>query len=72
MKVMEIDRDKATIVFTQAELVILNNALNEVCNGIDVPEFATRLGAELSEVRQLLHEVNHLLDHHLFRPDSLP
>ena len=42
-----------------SELVLLNNALNEVCNGIDIPdsEFATRLGVDRKAARQLLEKV---------------
>lgn len=44
------------------ELVMLNNALNEVCNGVDDlandGEFQTRLGFERDEVRRLLEEIN--------------
>ena len=39
------------------ELEILNNALNEVCNGLDVQEFAIRVGAEKPAVLRLLHRV---------------
>ncbi|ADG09441.1 hypothetical protein B7G68_04800 [Caulobacter segnis] len=41
------------------ELTLLSNALNEVCNGgdIDDAEFATRLGAERDELRQLLENI---------------
>jgi hypothetical protein len=40
--------------------VLVNNALNEVCNGIEIPAFSTRLGATKSEARQLLAEVHAL------------
>ena len=46
---------------TEDELRILNNALNEVCHGIDVPEFATRMGATLAEVQALLARINGML-----------
>jgi hypothetical protein len=61
MQVVEVQRDKVVVWLSKAELTILNNALNEVCNGIEVPEFATRVGTEISEVRQLLKEVHALL-----------
>ncbi len=72
MQVIEVRRDSATVQVSKLELVILNNVLNEVCNGIDVPEFATRIGAELSEVRQFLNDVNNLLGHHLLKQERLP
>jgi hypothetical protein len=49
------------LAVTEDELRILNNALNEVCHGIDVPEFATRMGASLMEVQALLARINGLL-----------
>jgi hypothetical protein len=47
------------LVFTEAELVLVNNALNEVCNGlaIEEPEFATRLGADRETAERLLQEI---------------
>jgi hypothetical protein len=44
------------------ELVMLNNALNEVCNGIDIPEFSTRLGGEVDEVRVMLKQIAEALN----------
>jgi len=43
------------------ELELLNNALNEICNGIDVPEFATRVGATRAEVAALLNQIHRVL-----------
>jgi len=53
-----------TVELTDAELVILNNALTEVCNGvhIDDAEFETRLGATREEARALLLRISGLLD----------
>ncbi len=40
---------------TAQELLIINNALNEVSNGIALEgEFSTRMGCSLEEARQLL------------------
>ena len=45
------------------ELTLLINALNEVCNGADIgdAEFATRLGAERQELRQLLESIGSMI-----------
>ena len=45
------------------ELQLLNNALNEVCNGIDIAdfEFQTRLGVTREEARSLLGQINGLI-----------
>ena len=61
MRLVTMDGNAATVQFTEAELCILNNALNEVCNGIEVPEFAARMGAEKSEVIQLLKQMHEIL-----------
>jgi len=39
---------------SERELRIINNALNEICHGIDVQEFDTRIGASRQEVQELL------------------
>jgi hypothetical protein len=43
-------------------LLIINAALNEVCNGIAVFEFETRIGADRDRVSALLKKVALLLD----------
>lgn len=42
------------------ELLILNNALNEVCNGVDIGdfEFAARIGGGREEARALLERLS--------------
>ena len=49
----------------RADLFIINNALNEICNGVHLDEwdFETRMGVEREEARALLARVNaHLYD----------
>jgi len=58
MKLVRQDTSGATIALTDQELTIINNALNEICNGIDVPEFATRIGADREEAEQLLEQIH--------------
>ena len=54
----------ATVSFTADELLMINNALNEVCNGVDFAddEFRTRLGFPREQVRQLLARVSELME----------
>jgi predicted RNase H-like HicB family nuclease len=49
----------SVVPLTSDELVLLNNALNEVVNGvcIDEPEFATRLGSSRQTAAGLLHRL---------------
>ncbi|WP_426012515.1 hypothetical protein [Caulobacter sp. DWR2-3-1b2] len=53
----------ADVRFSSDELALISNALNEVCNGIDIDdaEFATRLGGQRQEVRQLLDDLGSLI-----------
>ncbi|MDB9489240.1 hypothetical protein PN478_01660 [Dolichospermum circinale CS-534/05] len=44
------------------ELLILNNALNEVCHGLDKFEFDTRMGVSQEEVAKLLQKIGSLID----------
>jgi hypothetical protein len=59
MERVAVDTEGATIRLSRSELGLVNNALNEVANGVDISdsEFQTRLGESRSDVRQLLTEV---------------
>jgi len=72
MKQIIIDMGKATVEMTEAELTIVNNALNEVLNGIDDVELTTRIGTDATEIRTLLDDVNRVLNHHTLRQKPLP
>ena len=49
----------AHVVFTRDELVLINNALNEVCNGLSFEdeEFQTRIGFPREVARKVLAKV---------------
>jgi hypothetical protein len=68
----EFGRSSATVTLTMLELSVLNNALNEVCNGVrDLEhdgEFATRLGMSRNDARKLLADLNALIE----RAEPLP
>jgi hypothetical protein len=53
----------ASVSFTRGELVMINNALNETCNGghIEEFEFFARTGATRSEMNNLLNRITSLL-----------
>lgn len=58
MKLIECKKDKVIVLeLTEDEVGLLTNALNEVCNGIEVWEFDTRLGATIEEARRTLSEM---------------
>jgi hypothetical protein len=49
------------VELTKDELGIINNALNEVCNGIDLEgEFNTRMGCSVEEARAVLPKIHAL------------
>lgn len=61
---MELKTKKDTyfeIGVTEDELLIINSALNEICHGIDVYEFETRIGASREEVEKLFKEIHSLI-----------
>ncbi|MCW0314796.1 hypothetical protein [Pantoea ananatis] len=62
MKLLSVTKKNAEINITEEELLILNSALNEICNGIDIAEFETRIGSERSEVIALLSKIGNILD----------
>jgi hypothetical protein len=61
MKIKGVANSMAVIELNSDEIGILNNALNEVCNGINLEgEFDTRMGCTVEEARHLLDEINKL------------
>jgi hypothetical protein len=62
MRTQSISSSSAVVELTVDDLSMLNNALNEVCNGLDLEEFSTRMGAEKQNVLKLLHRVREVLD----------
>lgn len=62
MKVISTTADYSQVCFDRDELLALNASLNEVCNGIEVFEFETRIGADREYVTALLKKVRTLLD----------
>jgi len=62
MEVIDATGTQSHIGISRDELLIVNAALNEVCNGIEVFEFETRIGANRERVAALLREVGLLLD----------
>ena len=57
MKIIESKSNSVVVELSEDDLGLINNALNEVCNGIDIPEFATRLGASRERAEELLRDV---------------
>ncbi len=54
MELVERKPDGLLIQLSEIEAMILNNALNEICNGIEIAQFSSRLGCEKAEALELL------------------
>jgi len=50
--------DQFLISVTANELIAINNCLNEVCHGIAVFEFETRIGARREDVAGMLGKIS--------------
>lgn len=61
MKLIRLERERVQVELDEDELLILNNSLNEVCHGLDLFEFQTRMGAEREQVEGLLDEIHEVL-----------
>ncbi|NMP25447.1 hypothetical protein GW590_00905 [Rahnella sp. SAP-1] len=62
MDAVSVDEKKTELSIDNNELLILYSALNEVCNGISVPEFETRIGASKEAAFTLLNDLGRILD----------
>jgi hypothetical protein len=62
VEVLEIKRDQVRLSLAAGELLLLNNALNEVLHGIAISEFDTRLGSDRENAQKLLSALTALLD----------
>jgi hypothetical protein len=70
MRVCQSDESHVVLDLTHNELILLNNALNEVCHGLDLPDFSTRLGAERDELEALQLQINTALEGMVKRKDE--
>lgn len=55
---INVDNETVSLILTRTELVLLNNVLNEICNGVKIPAFSTRLGFTREEAKDLLGQIN--------------
>ncbi|QJT82319.1 hypothetical protein [Kosakonia sp. MUSA4] len=62
MNVISISGKQVQLTIDEKDLLILNSALNEICNGISMIEFETRIGATKEDTCALLSEVSRILD----------
>ena len=59
MILVESDKERFVCQFSRNEMLLINNALNEVCHGIQIDEreFQTRLGVDLKAAVSLLDQI---------------
>jgi len=58
MELVEAQRLSATVRFELGELIVLNNALNELCHNIEHEECLERIGTEARTLKTLLDQIN--------------
>jgi hypothetical protein len=63
MKALDTTGEPFVLTFDRTELLIISQALNEVCNGIKIEdwEFATRMGCSRAEAQHLLTQIGKVL-----------
>ncbi len=54
MDEIKINKDQVTLKFSADEMLLISNSLNEICNGIEVNEFETRIETTEDQARILL------------------
>ena len=59
MDKVKLEHERATVELDRQEMALLQQALNEVCNGVHISdaEFTTRLGAGRAAARRLLDRI---------------
>lgn len=62
MELVKLEGRGAVVALNESELLMLNAVLNEICNGIDVQEFDTRIGSSKDSVANLLEKIGGVLD----------
>jgi len=62
MRVMKTGNNEFHLAISEQELIIINNSLNEICHGINIHEFQTRIGASKEAVGNLLSQIHAIRD----------
>lgn len=63
MQILKASDGTYSLNVDEHELTVLNNALNEICNGVDIAEFETRVGATMRFAEQMLMQIGSALPH---------
>lgn len=62
MKIESVSANRALVQLSDKELVIINNAINEICHVVVIPGFESRIGATKDETAALLHAIGQAVD----------
>ncbi len=57
MKLKALAADRVSLTLSRDELGTMGNALNEVCSGLRVIDFESKMGGEADEVHQILLDI---------------
>lgn len=49
------------ISLTREEILMICNTLNEICNGVEIPDFEVRMGYSESEFNDLFKKIKEIL-----------
>lgn len=56
--------EKIKLDLTIDELHMIHNALNEICHGVDVPDFELRIGHSPEDVIELLNKIHEIYENY--------
>ena len=62
MQVQAVSHNGVLVQLSEDDLLLINNALNEVCHALDIREFTTRMDADHAAAERLLTAVGALVD----------
>jgi hypothetical protein len=60
MQVQAVSQNGTLVQLSEDDLLLINNALNEVCHALDIREFATRIGVDRAAADRLLTAISAL------------
>tara|TARA_B100001093_G_C26558901_1_gene897777 strand:+ start:619 stop:816 length:198 start_codon:yes stop_codon:yes gene_type:complete len=62
MEILGKEKNFVDVRISYNELEMLKNGLNEVCNGLELFEFETRMGFKREEVKSLFSDFKSIID----------
>lgn len=62
MQLLKSDEHSAEVRLSIDELFTIHQSLNEICNGIDLFEFQTRIGVSREEVLYLMKTISQIIN----------